>query len=122
MKNKTKIGIGIGALALIGYLYYRKSIQRIKIQETFEQPQVGVSQGEPISDKASLFNLFTRTRYTNPTNTPKPRPQTLTQEQIWQLNQSKGSNRFAPISQTPSSVTGNKTGDGQQQINVNKVQ
>ena len=121
MKNKTKIGIGIGALALIGYLYYRKSIQRIKIQETFEQ-QVGVSQGEPISDKASLFNLFTRTRYTNPTNTPKPRPQTLTQEQIWQLNQSKGSNRFAPISQTPSSVTGNKTGDGQQQINVNKVQ
>ena len=115
MKNKTKILLGVSALALIYFLYKRK---KSVAQQTQEQPQVGVSQGEPISDKASLFNLFTRTRYTNPTNKPKPRPQTLTQAQIWQLNQSS-----ARIKQTkPINYDRNNRGENQQQENVNKIQ
>jgi hypothetical protein len=114
MKKKTKILLGVGALALIYFLYKRKK----SVAQQTQEPQVGVSQGEPISDKASLFNLFTRTRYTNPTNTPKPRPQTLTQDQIWQLNQSS-----ARIKQTkPINYDRNGRGEHQQQINVNKIQ
>jgi hypothetical protein len=122
MKKKTKILLGVGVLALIYFLYKRKKSVAQQTQ-TQEEPQVGVSQGEPISDKASLFNLFTRTRYTNPTNTPKPRPQTLTQDQIWQLNQPKVP-KFAqtPKEQTPQKVRGNHAGIAQQQENVNKIQ
>jgi hypothetical protein len=113
MKNKTKILLGVGVLALI-YLYKRKK----SVAQQTQEPQVGVSQGEPIRDKASLFNLFTRTRYTNPTNKPKPRPQTLTQDQIWQLNQSS-----ARIKQTkPINYDRNNRGENQQQENVNKIQ
>ena len=119
MKNKTKILLGVGALALIYFLYKRKK----SVAQQTQEPQVGVSQGEGVKDKASLFNLFTRTRYTNPTKTPKPRPQTLTQDQIWQLNQPKVP-KFAqtPKEQTPQKVRGNHAGIAQQQENVNKIQ
>jgi len=117
MKNKTKILLGVGVLALIYFLYKRKKSVAQETQQE-EQTQVGVSQGEPISDKASLFNLFTRTRYTNPTNKPKPRPQKLTQDQIWQFNQSS-----ARIKKTkPINYDRNNRGENQQQQNVNKIQ
>lgn len=106
MKNKT-ILLGVGALALIYFLYKRK-----KSVAQQEQTQVGVSQGEGVRDKASLFNLFTRTRYTNPTKTPKPRPQTLTPKVP----------KFAQTEQTPQKVRGNHAGIAQQQENVNKIQ
>lgn len=118
MKKKTKILLGVGALALIYFLYKRKKSVVAQQTQTQEEPQVGVSQGEPISDKASLFNLFTRTRYTNPTNTPKPRPRRLTQAQIWQLNQSSA--RFKKTK--PIDYDRNGRGEHQQQINVNKIQ
>ena len=121
MVKRDLIFFSIGFVAsIVGVIAYTKYKSKHLISNAQEEPQVGVSQGEPISDKASLFNLFTRTRYTNPTNTPKPRPQTLSQKQIWQLNQPKVP-KFAqtPGSQTPKSVRGDKTGVAQQQTNVN---
>lgn len=118
MKNETKIAIGIGALALVGYFYYRKSIEQKKTQEQhFEESQVGISQGEPISDKASLFNLFTRTRYTNPTGIPQSASRTLTNTQIARLNTVK----IPKFAQTPvsSSYVGSRAGSEQQISNTN---
>jgi len=115
MKKKTKILLGVGALALIYFLYKRKkSVQQSQAQ----QPQVGVSQGEGVRDKASLFNIFTRTRYTNPTNKPQPRPQTLSQKQIWKLNQPKVP-KFSQSQQT--SKYGGRVGSraGVEQSNTN---